>query len=30
LIREDGTLKFAEKLSIFDTMLIPNSIVRPM
>ena len=30
LTREDGTLKFAEKLSIFDTMLIPNSIVRPM
>ena len=30
LTREEGRLKFAEKLSIFDTMLIPNSIVRPM
>ena len=30
LVRADGALKFAEKISVFDTMLIPNSIVHPI
>lgn len=28
--RERGLLKFAEKLSIFDSLLIPNSIIHPI
>ena len=27
LVRQDGALKFAERLCIFDTTMIPNAIV---
>ena len=30
LVRENGELKFAEKLCIFDSELIPNSIIYPI
>jgi 3-phenylpropionate/cinnamic acid dioxygenase small subunit len=30
LVRERGLLRFAEKLSIFDSLLIPNSIIHPI
>ena len=30
LVREDGRLKFSERLCIFDSALIPNSIIYPI
>ena len=30
LVRQDGALKFAERLCIFDTTMIPNAIVMPI
>ena len=30
IVREDGTLKFRERLCVYDTTMIPNSIVRPV
>lgn len=30
LVREDGRLKFREKLCVFDSELIPNSIIYPI
>lgn len=30
VVRENGTLKFAEKLCVFDSELIPNSIIYPL
>lgn len=30
LVRHDGTLKFAERICIYDTTMIPNSIVMPI
>jgi 3-phenylpropionate/cinnamic acid dioxygenase small subunit len=30
LVREDGQLKFLEKISVFDSMLVPNSVVYPV
>jgi 3-phenylpropionate/cinnamic acid dioxygenase small subunit len=30
LVRQDGALKFAERLCIFDTTMIPSSIVMPI
>jgi salicylate 5-hydroxylase small subunit len=30
IVREDGTLKFKERLCIFDSELIPNSIIYPI
>lgn len=30
LVRQDGALKFAERLCIYDTTMIPNSIVMPI
>ncbi len=30
LVREDGRLKFKEKLCIFDSLLIPTSLIYPV
>jgi salicylate 5-hydroxylase small subunit len=30
LVREDGALKFAEKICVFDSELIPNSVIYPI
>lgn len=30
LVRQDGALKFAERICIYDTTMIPNSIVMPI
>ena len=30
LARDDGTLKFSEKLCVFDSELIPNSLIYPL
>ena len=30
IVREDGVLKFAEKHCVFDSLLVPNSIVIPI
>ena len=30
IVREDGMLKFRERLCVYDTTMIPNSIVRPI
>ena len=30
LVREDGQLRFRSKLCIFDTLLIPNSLIYPV
>ena len=30
LVRQNGTLKFAERICIYDTTMIPNSIVMPI
>jgi salicylate 5-hydroxylase small subunit len=30
LVRQDGELKFAEKICVFDSELIPNSIIYPI
>ena len=30
IVREDGRLKFAERICIYDTTMIPNSIVMPI
>ncbi len=30
IVRQDGVLKFAEKLCVFDSLLVPNSIVIPI
>lgn len=30
IVREDGTLRFAEKLCVYDSELIPNSIIYPI
>jgi len=30
LVREDGRLKFKEKLCIFDSVLIPASLIYPI
>lgn len=30
LVVEDGTLKFREKLCIFDSLLVPNSLIYPL
>jgi len=30
IIREEGSLKFRERLCVYDTTMIPNSIVRPI
>jgi salicylate 5-hydroxylase small subunit len=30
IVREDGALKFAEKHCVFDSLLVPNSIVIPI
>ena len=30
LVREDGELRFAEKICVYDSILVPNSIVYPI
>ena len=30
IVRENGALKFQERICIYDTTIIPNSIVRPI
>ena len=30
IVREDGVLKFKEKICVFDSVLVPNSIVYPI
>ena len=30
IVREDGQLKFAEKHCVFDSLLIPNSLIYPL
>jgi 3-phenylpropionate/cinnamic acid dioxygenase small subunit len=30
LVVEDGKLKFREKLCIFDSLLVPNSLIYPL
>jgi hypothetical protein len=30
LVVEDGRLKFREKLCIFDSLLVPNSLIYPL
>jgi salicylate 5-hydroxylase small subunit len=30
IVREGGALKFREKLAVFDSELIPNSIIYPI
>jgi len=30
IVREDGRLKFAEKHCVFDSLLIPNSLIYPL
>ena len=30
LVREDGQLRFAEKICVYDSVLVPNSIVYPI